>query len=518
MMAHLFALFGRLAYGLTPGMLVNSRQALHDTTPPEPYLQIPEPRQLAWHQTEFYGFAHFGPNTFTGEEWGRSQPFPDVFDPTRLDTDQWAKAFVDAGMGGLILTTKHHDGMCLWNTSTTPYKIENSRWAESRRSQGLDTNIVAMAAQSCKKHGLKFGVYLSPWDINRDPAMPKPHLQGTEYDVPQIFGDDSEGDYNEFYSQQLLELVDMALEDGSKIDLFEVWLDGASGSDTKQTFDFTRFRSIIREHQPNAVMWGHQGPDARWAGNEEGYTGEMNWHTINSTPDDERLSEAALELGARDGKYWTPAEANARIRDGWFWHEEEEPKSSEALLEMYMKSQGRSVNLLLNVGPDDTGRIPEKDSRALLEFQEARNNFLGRELVTSKSHVTASAIRGNDHEQFGPANAIDGQADTYWTMDDDQTTGWLEVNLGRHAKIEGFIVQEHIALGQRIGGYAWDVLVEDEWVEVATGVTMGYKRIDRLDSPVSASRARLRITQANAVPLVRRVQILGSSCKRRSNA
>lgn len=482
---------------------------------PEPYMQTPEPRQLAWHQTEYYGFTHFGPNTFTGEEWGRSQPLPDVFAPTDLDTDQWAKTFRDAGMGGLILTTKHHDGMALWNTSTTPYKIENGAWAKDRRAQGLDANIVAMAAQSCKKYGIKFGVYLSPWDINRDPAMPKPHLKGTPYDVPQIFGDDSAGDYNDYYVDQLLELVDMKLGDGSKIELFEVWLDGASGSDTKQTFDFSRFRSIIREHQPNAVMWGHQGPDARWVGNEEGTTGEVNWHTLNSTPDDERLGEAALELGVRDGKHWVPAEADARIRTGWFWHEEEEPKSAEELLEMYMMSQGRSVSLLLNIGPDSSGQLPGKDRNALMEFKNIRDGFLERDLVSEDSKITAGAVRGDDEEAFGSTNAIDGNSKTYWTMNDDQTTGWIEIDLGSRAKINGFVVQEHIALGQRVGGYTWEAFIDDEWIELVRGESMGYKRIDQLKATVSASRVRLTVAQSNAVPLIQSVRVLGVSCKKR---
>src|SRR5687768_2552654 len=213
--------FRQVTLSLLAGTMLLARQAITQEAAPEPYSQIPEQRQLTWHRTEYYGFAHFGPNTFTGEEWGRSQPLPDVFNPTKLDTEQWAKTFADAGMEGFILTTKHHDGMCLWNTSTTPYKIENSQWARDRRNRGLDTNVVKMAAQSCKRHGLKFGVYLSPWDINRDPGMPKPHLHGTPYDVPQIFGDASTGDYNDFYAEQLLELVDMELDDGSKIELFE---------------------------------------------------------------------------------------------------------------------------------------------------------------------------------------------------------------------------------------------------------------------------------------------------------
>lgn len=479
---------------------------------PAPWKQTPSSRQLAWHQREFYGFIHFGPNTFTGEEWGTSQPLPDVFNPTGLDTDQWAKTARDAGMTGLILTAKHHDGMCLWNTSTTPYKIENSKWAKDRRARGLDANVVAEAAQSCKKHGIKFGIYLSPWDINRDPSMPKPHLKNTMYDVPQIFGDDSPGDYNAYYAQQMTELVDLNLPDGSKVELFEVWLDGASGSSTTQTFDFAHFTNIIREHQPNAAVWGDPGSDARWVGNEDGYTGTTNWHSMNVIAGDKKPTPAENELGVRDGLHWLPAESDARLRTGWFWHGNETAKSVEDLTAMYLKTQGRSINLLLDVGPDDRGLIPDSDTKALVDFRQARDRLLGKSVTPI--NATASAVRGGDEKTSGPANTIDGKLDTYWTMDDGQTTGSLVLNLGK-ARVSGFIVKEHIALGQRIGGYAWDVKVGGEWKEVGTGVSMGYKRIDMLDKPVLTSQVRLRITQSNAVPIVQDIRVLGTSCQRR---
>lgn len=499
---------------LTIASILLAGSALSQSSPPTPYLTTPEPRQLAWQQSEYYGFVHFGPNTFTGEEWGRSQPLPDVFNPTDLDVEQWVKTFIDAGMTALILTTKHHDGMALWNTSTTPYKIENGKWAKERRAKNLDASVVKMAAESCKKLGLKFGIYLSPWDINRDPAMPKPHLKGTPYDVPQIFGDETPGDYNEYYSQQLLELLQLQLADGSKVDLFEVWLDGASGSDTKQTFDFDRFRDIIRKHQPNAVMWGHQGPDARWVGNEAGFTGEVNWHTLSSRPNDETLGEEELELGVRDGKYWTPSESDARIRDGWFWHQNETAKSVDQLMKMYMETQGRSINLLLDVGPDNTGRIPANDAKTLVDFKAARDALLGRRLAVPGLAVNASSVRGSNDAAFGPANTIDGNTDTYWSMDDDQTTGSVEIDLGSRSRIHGFVVQEQIALGQRIGGYAFDALVDGKWTEVVKGTSMGYKRIDELENTVRTSRVRLRVTQANAVPLIQSIQVLGTTCKR----
>jgi alpha-L-fucosidase len=493
------------ALGLTLGLAAVATAQ----SPPAPYGVVPTERQLDWHRQEFYAFLHFGHNTFTNEEWGWSQSTPDVFNPTALDADQWAQSFVDAGMTGMILTAKHHDGMALWDTSTTEYKIANGAWAQNRVAQGLDANVVRMAAESAKSHGLKFGIYLSPWDMHRDPAVSKNHLAGTIYDEPQIFGDSTPGDYNDFYAAQLTELVTMQLSDGSPIELSEVWLDGASGSSTVQTFDWTRFRDVIREHQPDAVMWGHQGVDARWVGNEEGVTAATNWHTISRTQDQARYSESQLEVGVRDGLYWTPAEADARLRSGWFYHENENPKSADALLQMYLHSVGRSVNLLLDVPPNQQGKIVLEDVTALNQFRQLRDDFLDRELTSSQSTVTASSVRGGNNALFGPANVVDGDADTYWTMNDGQTAGSFEIDLGGLRLINAFVVQEHIALGQRIGGYAIDAWINDAFQTVVNGTSLGYQRIDSLATPVETSRIRFRVTQANAVPLISSFQALG---------
>jgi alpha-L-fucosidase len=496
-------------YLICAGIAVGWTAVAAAQAPPTAYLQTPTPRQLAWHEQEYYAFIHFGHNTYTNEEWGWSQSTPDVFNPTNLDTDQWAQTFADAGMSGMILTAKHHDGMAMWDTATTQYKITNGAWALNRAALGLDTNVVRMAAESAKAHGLKFGVYLSPWDMHRDPAVPKPHLADTIYDEPQIFGNASPGDYNDMYAAQLTELVTMQLSDGSPIEISEVWLDGASGTSTVQTFDWNRFRDIIRTNQPNAVMWGHQGVDARWVGNEDGVTVATNWHTISRTQDQTRYTESQLQTGIRDGSYWTPAEADARLRSGWFYHENESPKSSSELMQMYLRSVGRSVNLLLDVPPDPEGKIVAEDIAALMAFQEERDALLSRELVTPNLTVTASSIRGNNAALFGPANAIDGDSDTYWTMNDGQTTGSFEIDLGGIRDVDAFVVQEHIALGQRIGGYAIDAWINGAYQTVVTGTSLGYKRIDALTSSVETARIRFRVTQANAVPLISSFQVIG---------
>ncbi|KAI1090368.1 carbohydrate-binding module family 32 protein [Rostrohypoxylon terebratum] len=483
--------------------------AVYGQAPPTAHLRTPSTNQLEWHALEYYAFVHFGPNTFTNEEWGTSQSTPDVFAPTALDTDQWAKSFADAGMAGMILTAKHHDGMALWDTNTTTYKIGNGQWAKNRIAQDINADVVQMAAASAKKYGIKFGIYLSPWDIHRDPAMPKPNLTGTIYDEPQIFGDDTPGDYNELYAQQLTELVTMKLSDGSPIEVSELWLDGNSGSDTVQTFNWTDFRNIIREYQPGAIMWGHQGVDARWVGNEDGVTVATNWHTISRTQDETHYSGDELQTGVRDGLYWTPAEADARLRDGWFYHANEQSKSADTLMGMYMQSVGRSVNLLLDVPPDTTGQIVEGDVDILLQFKSQRDEFLNRTILTPGLPVTASSVRDGDFRLYGPANVLDGNKETYWAINDNETTSSLEVDLDGVYAVDAFITQEHIALGQRIGGYAIDAVVNGTYQTLVIGTSLGYKRIDALSASVETNKIRLRITQANATPLVNSFQALG---------
>jgi len=477
--------------------------------PPTPYLTTPTQRQLDWHRLEYYAFVHFGPNTFTNEEWGKSQSPPDVFQPTSLDTDQWAKTFVDAGMAAMVLTAKHHDGMALWNTSTTSYRVGNGIWAQRRAAQGLEADVVRLAAASAKRYGIKFGVYLSPWDMHRDPGISKSGLRGTVFDEPQIFGDSTPGDYNELYSRQLTELVTMRFADGEPIELFEVWLDGASGSGTLQTFDWARFRDVIRAHQPKAVMWGHQGVDARWVGNEDGVTAGTNWHTISRTQDQAHLGGDDLQAGMRDGLYWAPAEADARIRGGWFYHANERPKTALALVDMYLRSVGRSVNLLLDVPPDTSGLVAHEDVQALIQFRRLRDTFLNRTLVTPALNVTASSVRGGEIGLFGPGKAVDGRVDTYWAMDDAERGGWVEVDLDGPCMVDGFVTKEYIALGQRIGRYAIDAMIDGAYKPVVNGTSLGYQRIDRLATGVYATRIRLRVTQANATPLIQSFQVLG---------
>jgi alpha-L-fucosidase len=479
------------------GLSDSSTQFARAQSPPASFGILPSSRQLDWQALEFYAFVHFGPNTYTDEEWGRSQSLPDVFNPTNSDTDQWAKSIADAGMKGMILTVKHHDGMTLWDSATTTYKIENSQWAQQRNAQGLDTNVMRMAAESCRKYGIKFGIYLSPWDLNRDPQFPKPQLAGTIYDLPQIYGDDTPGDYNDLYAAQLTEACTMTYNDGTPIDLFEIWLDGAHFSDTFQTYDSGRFRDIIHQYQPNAVLWGHGG-EARWSGTDN-EIGDVNWHRSNSP----------IGNGDRYGNQWLPAEPSANLRAGFFYHSYETPKSVPALMDIYLKTVGRSVDLLFSVAPNRAGGIEQVDIDRMQEFKHARDEVLLDDLLSSQSPITASAVRGGNQALFGPQKVLDCQPDTYWTMNDGQTTGSFEISLGGMRDVDGFVVQEYIALGQRIGGYAIDAFVNGAYQTVVDGVSLGYQRIGLLDAPITTDKIRFRVTQSDATPIISNFRVLG---------
>lgn len=244
-------------------------------------------------------------------------------------------------------------------------------------------------------------------------------------------------------------------------------------------------------------------------GNEDGTEVLTNWHAISRTQDDARYEGGELEVGVRDGAYWTPAEADARIREGWFWHEEEVPKGRERLMQMWMETVGRSVNFLLDCPPDTEGRIPEGDVRVLEGFKELREGFLNRTLLGEGLEVRASSVRGGDEGVYGPAKVLDGKEETYWAMNDNQTTGSLEVHLDGVYRIDAVVLQEHIALGQRIGGYAVDAGVNGTYRRIVNGTSMGYKRIWNLTESVEADGLRVEITQANATPLLNSFQALG---------
>ncbi len=371
-----------------------SAQQKTDVPPPAPYGPTPSARQLAWHELEFYGFLHFTVNTFTDKEWGYGDEKEAVFNPTDFDADQIVRTAAAGGMKALILTCKHHDGFCLWPSKFTEHSVKNSPW---KNGQG---DVVKEISAACRRHGLKFGVYLSPWDRNR-----------TEYGRPE---------YITYFRNQLRELL------SNYGPIFEVWFDGANGGDgyyggarEKRTidrrsyYDWPNTWRLVRELQPEACIWSDGGPDARWVGNESGEAGDPCWSTLNRADFAPGLAnQNRLNHGDRPGTDWVPAECDVSIRPGWFYHarEDDKVKSPAELMELYFKSVGRGAALLLNLPPDRRGQIAEADARSLLEFHRRLETLFAHN-IAREAVATASNTRGND-PRFAASHVLDGNGET----------------------------------------------------------------------------------------------------------
>ncbi len=448
---------------------VNARIA-----PPAPIAPTPSPAQLAWQQLEYYAFIHFGMNTFTDHEWGEGRAHPDTFNPAALDCRQWARVVKAAGMRGIIITAKHHDGFCLWPSNTTDYSVKNSKWRDGRG------DVLKELSDACREAGLKFGVYISPWDRNHP-------LYGT----PR---------YNRVFKDQWREILTQYGE------VFESWLDGASDGKKRMVYDFHGFFSTIKTWQPNTVIFSDAGPDIRWVGNERGFAGETNW----SPRDNEGTfpgfaDEKALNVGDENGTSWLPAECDVSIRPGWFYHanEDDRVKSVEQLMNIYYGSVGRNANLLLNIGVDRRGLVNENDERRLMEFKRARDE--ASKINLAKGKIKASDTRGND-ARFGAGKAIDGDARTYWATNDGVTAASIELDFGREVEFNNFLAQENIALGQRVKKFSLEIWNGTGWETIARQTTIGYKRILRFPA-VKTNRLRFNIEAAKACPTITTIEV-----------
>jgi len=470
-----------LTLGLVTLLLVGG--AFAATPPPAPYGPLPSERQLRWHELEVYGFLHFSVNTFTDKEWGYGDESEKVFNPTAFDADQIVGTAKEAGMRGLVLTAKHHDGFCLWPSQFTEHSVKNSPWKDGKG------DVVREISDACRRHGLKFGVYLSPWDRNhKDYARPE---------------------YITYYRNQLRELLT------NYGPIFEVWFDGANGGDgfyggTRETrridnrtyYDWDTTWKIVRDLQPDACMFSDAGPDTRWVGNESGHAGETCWATFNAAgcvPG--HAPQDALNRGDRPGTHWMPAEVDVSIRPGWFYHAKEDGavKSVAHLLKIYFESVGRGCNLILNVPPDRRGLIHENDVRALREWGRILGATFAKDLARG-AKASASNVRGND-ERFAPSNVLDGRRDTYWATDDGVTQAELVLDLGGPVTFNVVRLREHLPLGQRVERFALDAWNGGKWEEFASGTSIGNQRLVAVRS-VTTSKARLRIIQAPVCPAI----------------
>ena len=451
--------------------------------PPQPYGPTPSPRQLAWHDLEVYGFIHFGLNTFTDKEWGYGDESPQLFAPTAFDADQIVGAAKEAGMKGLMLTCKHHDGFCLWPSKYTEHSVKHSPWKDGKG------DLVRDISNACRHYGLKFGVYLSPWDRNHK-----------DYGRPE---------YLVYYRNQLRELL------GNYGPVFEMWFDGANGGDgyyggarerrridNRTYYDWENTWQIVRELQPQACMFSDGGPDVRWVGNESGFAGETCWATFNKAGTLPGVAQAKeLNVGHRPGTDWLPAEVDVSIRPGWFYHATQDTavKSVAHLLKIYFESVGRGANLILNIPPDRRGLIHENDVQALRQWRKILDATFARDLARG-AKVTASHIRGND-PQFEPGNVIDGNRQTYWATDDGVSAVELVLDLGRPITFNVVRVREYLPLGQRIDGIAFDAWRDDKWEDFATATSIGNQRLIA-GRYLTTSRVRLRVTSTAACPAI----------------
>ena len=434
---------------------------------PEPIAPLPLPKQVEWQKMETYAFIHYGLNTFNDSEWGYGDADPKIFNPSRMDVEQWVRTFKQAGMKGVIIVAKHHDGFAMWPSPLTDYNITRSSYDGPKNKDGK-VDVLAELRKACDKYGLKMGIYLSPWDRNH-----------AEYGRQA---------YVDYYHQQLTQLV---TEYGS---LFEVWLDGANGGDgyyggaretrkidRRNYYDFPKIHFIIEEHQPQAIIFSDGGPGCRWVGNERGEAGIPNWSFLRKRdvyPGYDKSKE--LGSGHVDGDTWIPAECDVSIRPGWFYHPEEDSKvkTPEQLADLYYKSVGRNATFLLNFPVDREGRVNAIDSANAVRFRQ----IIDRELKTNllrKVKVTASSERG---KKFSAKKLTDGKWDTYWATPDGENTGTVTFTFSKPTKVNRLLLQEYIPLGQRVKSFVAEVFVNGKWQQLDVGEAfgnIGYKRILR---------------------------------------
>jgi alpha-L-fucosidase len=440
---------------------------------------VPSPRQLSWHALEYYGFLHFTVNTFTDREWGHGDESPQVFAPTAFDADQIAETAAQAGMQGLVLTAKHHDGFCLWPTETTEHSVKNSPWKNGKG------DVVREISEACARHNLKFGIYLSPWDRHHP-----------EYGRPGYLSD---------YRRQLQELLT------GYGPLFEVWFDGANGGDgfyggkherreidARTYYEWETTFEMIRNLQPEACIFGGAGADIRWVGNERGIAGDPCWHTYDPAAAQTENQEV-LNAGCRTGSLWYPAECDVSIRPGWFYHQREDRlvRSPENLLDLYFHSVGRGASLLLNVPPDPRGRIHARDRSALLEFRRLRDQVFSHDLAhTAQVTSPADSLPG-----CSPNTLVDGRRETYWQPVEDHPVPEVVLRFDAPVTFNVIDLREHLPLGQRVEDFSVEVESQGVWQTVYHGTMIGSRRLVRLQDQ-STRAVRLRILKASCPPAV----------------
>lgn len=444
---------------------------------------VPSPRQLAWHGLEYYALVHSGLNEMYGKEWAYGDESLADYNPAKFDANSFCLALKKAGMRGVVWVAKHHGGFCLWPSKYTDYSVKSTKW------RGGKGDMIREVSQAANRHGLKFGVYLSPWDRNH-----------AEYGRPA---------YLEYYRNQMRELLTNYGE------IFEVWFDGANGGDgyyggarESRKIDRTRYYDwentwkIVRELQPNAVMFSDVGPEVRWVGNESGFADEVHWHTMTPIGESQPSRPAPGDMkyefspgGNRNGKLWLPAECDTPLRPGWFWHADQEGKarSPEQIRDVYLKSVGRGASLSFGLVLRPDGTFPEDDEAKLATFGDYLRKTFAENLAAKGKVAAASSVwQGSNMKHL-----LDGNLKKSWWSAAGDANPWIEFELPAGTEFDVLALQEEIRLGQRVEGWALDAWTGVEWREITKGVSIGYKRLVHLPDS-KGQRFRLRFSNVPA--------------------
>lgn len=478
---------------------------------------VPDANQYKYQKDELAAFCHFGPNTFNevewGEHYGKKQP-NEIFTLTNdFDADTLVGTLHNAGFKKIIVTAKHHDGFCIWNSEYTDYCIKNTDYKNGKG------DVLAEISAACSKYDMDMGLYLSPWDIH-EPSYGYYDANGNpttkENDVL---------DYNEYYNNQLKEILGNS-KYGNNGHFVEVWMDGAKGSGANaQEYTFEKWFDTIQTHQgikagnaADCMLFGAQAyTTVRWIGNEDGVAHENTWakskvNVANNTIDSNGTTP--YTIGYADGNKWTVPECDGRITSGWFWGTNKcTPKTVAQLANMYFDSVGHNATMLLNVPPNNKGTVDQPILNRITEFgQNVEESFRTNLAKAEGTTIVASDVRGND-AAFKPGNVVDGNDATYWTTNDGTTSGSLTIKWNTAKKFDVVSIEEAIQKGQHINSYKVEYKASDDaqWQTLKSGETVGSKRLVRT-APVSATQVKITVgTTDGKVPMLSEVGVYKAS-------
>ena len=500
-MSHKILILGLAALAAS-GMKAQSEFTLINEAPANPDNEpvavqpVPTERQILWNETEFYGFFHYGMNTFTGSEWGNGHEDETIYAPTKMpDPEQWLSAIQAAGMKGGIAVVKHHDGFCLWPTSTTTHSI-----ASCGNTNGK-ANIPELFGKAAKKLGMKYGFYISPWDMNS-----------------AYYGEDN------YVTDVFLKQCEELAQYGD--DQFEMWFDGANGGtgwyggkntnvqvDKSIYYDVPNLRDRVHRICKNCVLWG-VGGEARWIGNEDGYAGETNWAMLELD-----AGNNVKPYGQETGWQWNPGESDAKANDsGWFWNGSG-MKSAERLFQMYLETVGRNATLILNCPPDKTGSLPASTVTRLAELGQMMQTRLGTDLAKNAQVTVSEERTATGARTYAATNLTDGDKDTYWATNDGTNSATIEFTWDNAQDIHYILLQEPIRLGQRVKKFKVEYSTDGTTWKKAGGAiqttTVGYKRIIPLNGSTSnsysksysAKAVRVTIEDSRSCPALHTISI-----------